>query len=65
MTALSQYINLINELSEKLDRLKNACDNHFNTNPDNITYADLSEISNIDYKIKLICDQVFKEGEYK
>ncbi len=47
-----------------LARLAAMSDDHFNTNPDEINWADVGTLEHYRAKLREICDSAFHEGEY-
>lgn len=52
------------EIDEMLARLAALSDEHFNTNPDEINWADVGTLDHYRAKLREICDSAFHEGEY-
>jgi len=47
-----------------LSRLKALSDDHFNTNPEAINWADVGTLDHYRATLREICDSAFHEGEY-
>lgn len=53
------------EIDTALARLQALSHEHFNTDPEGITWGDIGTISDIAEKLKAITDLAFQEGEYR
>lgn len=60
----SEFISKNAENVAMLKRLLAQIENHNSTDPDSISYADISEAGYLGMQIKEISDRVFQEGEY-
>lgn len=63
-TAIDAFISAKLEIDNMLERLKALSDDHFNSNPDEINWADVGTLDHYRAKLREICDSVFQEGEY-
>jgi len=63
-TALDAYIARKAEIDTMLDRLKALSDDHFNVQPDRVTWADVGTLARYAELLKRITDSAFKEGEH-
>ena len=62
--AIDAFIAAKLEIDEMLARLAALSDEHFNTNPDEINWADVGTLDHYRAKLREICDSAFHEGEY-
>lgn len=63
-TAIDAFISAKLEIDNMLERLKALSDDHFNSNPDEINWADVGTLDHYRAKLREICDSAFHEGEY-
>ncbi|MFN4206761.1 MAG: hypothetical protein ACK4HG_10205 [Agrobacterium albertimagni] len=63
-TALDAYIARKTEIDSMLARLAALSDDHFNTAPDEVTWADVGTLAHYAELLKRITDSAFKEGEH-
>jgi hypothetical protein len=63
-TAINAFISAKLEIDNMLERLKALSDDHFNSNPDEINWADVGTLDHYRAKLREICDSAFHEGEY-
>ncbi len=63
-TALDAYIARKTEIDSMLARLAALSDDHFNTAPDEVTWADVGTLAHYAELLKRITDSAFREGEY-
>lgn len=63
-TAIDAFISAKLEIDDMLERLKALSDEHFNTDPDVINWADVGTLDHYRAKLREICDSAFHEGEY-
>jgi hypothetical protein len=61
---LDAYILKCGHIESMLNRLTEACDDHFGDDPDKITWGHVGSLGAIEEKLQHLCDMVFKEGEY-
>jgi hypothetical protein len=62
--AIDAFIAAKLEIDDMLTRLKALSDDHFNTIPDEINWADVGTLDHYRAKLREICDSAFHEGEY-
>ena len=62
--ALGAFIGNKAEIDERLARLARLSAGHFNTNPDEITWAHVGDLEHYASLLKDIADHAFGEGEY-
>lgn len=62
--AIDAFIAAKLEIDEMLARLAALSDEHFNTNPDEINWADVGTLDHYRAKLRKICDSAFHEGEH-
>ena len=62
--AIDAFISAKLEIDDMLERLKALSDDHFNSNPDEINWADVGTLDHYRAKLREICDSAFHEGEY-
>ena len=63
-TALDAYIARKTEIDSMLARLAALSDDHFNTAPDEVTWADVGTLAHYAELLKRITDSAFKKGEH-
>ena len=63
-TALDAYIARKTEIDSMLARLAALSDDHFNTAPDEVTWADVGTLAHYAELLKRITDSAFREGEH-
>ncbi|WP_026784140.1 hypothetical protein [Pleomorphomonas koreensis] len=63
-TAIDAFIAAKLEIDDMLERLKSLSDEHFNTDPDAINWADVGTLDHYRGRLREICDSAFHEGEY-
>ena len=51
-------------IGEVLKRLSDKCEDHFDADPEEITWADYGSLAHIERQLQEISDQVFQEGGY-
>lgn len=61
---VNAYIAKSANVQAMLKRLSDAAADHFDTNPDEIHWGHVGDVSHIEEKLKTLCDIVFKEGEH-
>lgn len=52
------------EIDDMLARLQNLSDEHFHTNPDDIHWGHVGDLTDMATKLSEITDRAFGEGEY-
>lgn len=62
--AIDAFIATKLEIDDMLARLAAMSDDHFNTHPDEINWADVGTPEHYRAKLREICDSAFHEGEY-
>lgn len=62
--ALDAFIAAKLEIDAMLERLKALSDDHFETDPQEITWADVGTLNHYCAKLREITDMAFREGEY-
>jgi len=62
--ALSAVLGKKAEIDEMLARLASLSDDHFNTRPDEVNWADVGSLEHYASLLKRITDCAFGEGEY-
>ena len=62
--ALDAFISKQAEIDEMLARLQSLSADHFNTHPDEISWADVGTLEHYASRLKDITDAAFGEGEY-
>lgn len=62
--ALSAFLARKHHIDEMLKRLQDASDNHFDTDPDKITWGDAGSLGYIEKQLQIIVDFTFGEGEH-
>ena len=63
-TALDAFIEHKARIDGMLERLQAASPDHFETNPDAISWGDAGFLADVATDLQHISDRVFKEGEY-
>jgi len=63
-SALDAFIARKAEIDIMLARLQALSDDHFDTNPDEITWGDVGTLGHYAELLKRITDAAFKEGEH-
>ena len=63
-TALDAFIAKKIEIDTMLDHVKALSDEHFNADPEQITWADVGTLEHYAELLKRITDSAFKEGEH-
>ena len=63
-TALDAFIEHKARIDAMLERLQTASADHFETNPDSISWGDAGFLADVSADLQHITDRVFKEGEY-
>ena len=62
--ALAAFVSRKAEIDTMLSRLQALSDDHFNTNPDDVTWADVGSLEAYAELLKRITDQAFNEGDH-
>ena len=62
--ALDTFIAKHVEIEKMLNRIKEAHDDHYGANAEDITWGEVAEISAVESKLKDLTDMLFLEGEY-
>lgn len=62
--ALKAFMERKAEIDNALARLQALSDNHFNTDPDKVNWADVGSMGRYAELLKQITDSAFNEGEY-
>jgi len=62
--ALDAYIAHKTEIDTMLARLAALSADHFNVEPDRVTWADVGTLAHYAELLKRLTDSAFKEGEY-
>ena len=62
--ALDAFIAKKIEIDTMLARLKALSDDHFNVEPDRVTWGDAGTLEHYAERLKRITDSAFKEGEH-
>jgi len=62
--AIDAFIAAKLEIDDMLARLQALSDDHFNTNPDEINWADVGTLDHYRARLREVCDSAFHEGEY-
>ena len=62
--ALNAFISAKAEIDTMLERLTTLSDDHFETNPDEINWGDVSTLNHYASLLRQITVSAFKEGEY-
>jgi hypothetical protein len=62
--AAAAFIARKGEIDAMLDRLEGLSADHFNADPDNLTWGDVGTLSHYAELLKRITDSAFHEGEY-
>jgi hypothetical protein len=60
--ALAAFVSKKAEIDNMLARLQALSDDHFNTSPDDVTWADVGSLEAYAELLKRITDQAFNEG---
>lgn len=63
-TALERFMMLKNDIDERLRRLQEFSDEHFNCDPDDIKWGDVGDLIYCAERLKDLTDSAFHEGEY-
>jgi hypothetical protein len=63
-TALDAFVAKKAEIDMMLTRLKALSDDHFNVEPDRLTWGDVGTLEHYAELLKRITDSAFKEGEH-
>jgi len=58
------YADHVTGIKAMLNRLSEAADRHFSTDPTAADWADVGSIEHLAQKLRDICDMTFNEGEY-
>lgn len=53
--ALDQFMSSYTEVENRLEKLVALCEDHFQANPENMTWGEVSEIEAINDKLKELC----------
>lgn len=61
--ALNAFLVRKTEIDNALARLQALSDNHFNTDPNTVNWADVGELGRYAELLKQITDAAFSEGE--
>jgi hypothetical protein len=62
--AIDAFIAAKLEIDDMLSRLQALSDDHFNTNPDEVNWADVGTLDHYRAKLREVCDSAFHEGEH-
>ena len=62
--ALDAFLAAKVDIDTMLLRLKTLSDDHFETHPDEITWADVGTLNHYGSLLRQITDSAFKEGEF-
>lgn len=62
--ALAKFTEYKAKIDEHLRALQQFSDNHFDVDPDQVTYANVGDLASIEETLKEITDRVFQRGEY-
>ena len=62
--ALNAFLGKKAEIDEMLARLQSLSDEHFNTDPDHITWGDVGSLEHHASLLKRLTDRAFGEGEH-
>lgn len=62
--ALAAFVAKKAEIDAMLTRIQALSDDHFNTNPDDVTWADVGSLEAHTELLKRITDQAFNEGDH-
>lgn len=62
-TALEEFLGRKNEIDAILARIQSFSDNHFDTAPDAVNWADVGSLTHVAGQLKEITDFIFDEGE--
>ena len=63
-TAVAAFIAKKNEIDAMLGRIQQFSADHFNVDPDRITWGDVGTLSHYAELLKRITDSAFHEGEF-
>lgn len=63
-TALQAFLRHLNSIEDSIKRIDGAAKDHFFTNPDDLNWGDVGSVEHYAHELKLICDQIFNEGEH-
>jgi len=63
-SALDVFLERKAHIDALLARLQAASDNHFDSDPDRITWGDAGSLGFIEEQLQMIADFTFGEGEY-
>ena len=64
VNALDAFIAAKSEIDAMLARLKALSDDHFNTDPDSVNWADVGSLNHVRARLREITDMAFSEGEH-
>ena len=62
--ALNAFIGAKASIDQMLGELQAMSNEHFNTHPDEINWADVGNISRIERRLREVMDSLKNEGEY-
>lgn len=62
--ALDTFMSLHSQIGAHLERLTQLHDDHFEADPDNITWGDVGTLRDVESKLHALCDMLFREGEH-
>jgi chaperonin cofactor prefoldin len=62
--ALNAFIGAKASIDQMLSELQAMSNDHFNTHPDEINWADVGNVSRIERRLKELLDMLKMEGEY-
>jgi hypothetical protein len=62
--ALAAFVAAKADIDIMLARLQSLSDDHFETNPDDINWADVGTLRHYESQLRAITDSAFHEGEY-
>jgi len=63
-TALAAFVSRKAEIDTMLTRLQALSDDHFNTSPDDVTWADVGSLEAYAELLRRITDMAFNEGDH-
>jgi hypothetical protein len=63
-TCISAFLRAVSRLEEALDRIKAASMDHFGTDPDHLTWADVASATRYAEQAKLLADEITQTGEF-